>query len=63
MFQHLNRQQKWTPNHILDHNEISEIRIAKLIENGCLKPGTVVMDFNFRNSKKQRIIDEKEVKG
>ena len=38
-------------------------RIAQLIESGALKPGFIVMDFNFRNSKKQRLIDEKEVKG
>ena len=38
-------------------------RIAKLMEQGCLQPSAVVMDFNFRNSKKQRMIDEKGVKG
>ena len=35
-------------------------RIAQLIQSGALKPGAIVMDFNFRNSKKQRLIDEKE---
>jgi len=37
-------------------------RIAKLIEDGCLKPKSIVIDFNFRNEKKARLIDDKHVK-
>ncbi|CAG5086836.1 Oidioi.mRNA.OKI2018_I69.PAR.g11374.t1.cds [Oikopleura dioica] len=37
-------------------------RIAKLIEDGCLNAKSIVVDFNFRNEKKARLIDDKHIK-
>ena len=37
-------------------------RIQKLMEAGVLNPQSVFLDYNYRNKKRQRLIDEKEVK-
>merc|ERR1711970_878091 len=37
-------------------------RIQKLMEAGVLNPKSVFLDYNYRNKKRQRLIDEKEVK-
>jgi len=33
-----------------------------LIEAECLAPRSVILDFNFRNEKRQRLVDEKMIK-
>ena len=37
-------------------------RVEKLMESNCLNPESVILDFNFRNAKRQRMIDEKLTK-
>jgi hypothetical protein len=37
-------------------------RVQKLLEEGCLNASSIVLDYNFRNEKRQRMMDEKATK-